>query len=382
MRCGTKFALMWDMFRARLSFRRRGSAKRLLVIRLDGFGDFALYLPEALALRERYPSSEYHLAFCANAAWCAIAEKLLPFDDFIPLSPQRYVADMAYRRTMNRRIAEGNYGQVLQPRFFREPLVEDRIALAAGAGRGTAFKVGETHLHAALGRRLEKTLYDNVVACGAAWHESRRNRAFSAALGVTGAVSRPELPPPLADWPRHTYIVVLPGSGKGARAAWPPERWGEALAGVDMPCAVAGTAEEEPLVTPAARGIGARAVPLAGRLSAWDLARLLANARAVVGNDTGGIHFAAHFGVPALAVTGGGHHGCYYPYPEMFTPEYVRAPRFANVELPCYGCRWQCTRASAGVFPCMSAVTVSAVAEAVKGLLADQDFIPRNLSAK
>ena len=92
MRCGTKIALAWDMFRARFAFRRRGGDLRnILVVRLDGFGDFSLYLPYALALRTVYPAGEYRLTLCANSNWCEVAEKMLPFDGFIPRSEERRV---------------------------------------------------------------------------------------------------------------------------------------------------------------------------------------------------------------------------------------------------------------------------------------------------
>ena len=159
MRIGAKIALTADMFRARLMFRRRGhDRRRVLAVRLDGFGDFALYLPYALALRELYPRGEFHLALCANAAWSEVAEHLLPFDEVIALDVRRYMADMAYRREMNLRIAAGKYGTLLQPRFFREPLLEDRLALAAGADSGYAFAVGDEHLQSSVGRRLERLL--------------------------------------------------------------------------------------------------------------------------------------------------------------------------------------------------------------------------------
>ena len=372
MRCGTKIALAWDMFRARSAFRRRGGDPRsILVLRLDGFGDFSLYLPCALALRAIHPAGECRLTLCANANWCEVAQKLLPFDDFISLDVRRYMGDLSYRKDMNRSFASGGYGVVLQPRFFREPLLEDRVALAAGAASGSAFQIGDAHLHAACGKKLETLLYDRRVPCGADWHEARKNRVFSDALGVRCEVPRPELPPPLPEWGRGSYAVLLPGSGKGARAAWDPARWGKAFAGVDLPCAVAGTADEAPLVSAAAESLGARGVPLAGKLTAWEFARLVANARLVAGNDTGGIHFAAHFGVPALAVTGGGHPGCYYPYPTDLLPSYVRPPVAVGVDLPCSGCAWNCARAKAGVYPCVDAVPIEAVAAGISRLLKD-----------
>ena len=369
MRTGTKLALMWDMFRARLTFRRGGDPHNILVVRLDGFGDFSLYLPHALGLREIYPAGKYRLTLCANSAWCGVAEKLLPFDDFIALDVLRYMEDMAYRKAMNRRLASGGYGTILQPRFFREPLLEDRVALAAGAASGRAFKVSDAHLHSSCGKKLETRLYDRLLPCPNYWHEARKAEKFSYALGALRWLPRPGLPPPLPEWERGTYAVVLPGSGKGPRAAWPPERWGAALAGVELRCAVAGTAAEAPLVVAAAAALGFRATPLAGKLSAWEFARLVANARFVVGNDTGGVHFAAWCGVPALAVAGGGHPSWYYPYPDGCLPEYVLAPRAVRAEFPCFGCAWRCTRSEDGVYPCIDAVTPEAVAGELSRML-------------
>jgi len=370
MRIGAKIALTADLLRARFAFRRRGHDKRnILVIRLDGFGDFSLYLPYALALRGGFPAGEYKLTLCANAEWCETAEKLLPFDEFIPLDVRRYMTDMTYRRDMNRRVASGAYGAVLQPRFFREPLLEDRIALAAGAGTGCAFEIGGAHLHATCGAKLEKPLYDRRVAVAADLHEAIKGRAFANTLGAWCGAPRPELPPPLPEWAKNEYFVLLPGSGKGARAAWEPARWGKTLTGAEMRCAVVGNAVEAALVSKAAESIGERAVPLAGKLTSWGFSRLLANARFVVGNDTGGIHFAAWCGVPSLAVTGGGHPGCYYPYPADDLPGYVLPPRTVSVEMPCFGCGWNCKRERNGTFSCIDAISAEAVAAELKKLM-------------
>ena len=142
MRLSAKIALTWDLFRALAVFRRGGDPANILIVRLDGFGDFALYLPYAQALRELYPRGKYRLTLCANAGWCELAEKLLPFDDFIPLEVRRYMTDLSYRRSMNVRLAEGRFGRLIQPRFFREPFLEDRLALAAGCGG----EIGRAHV--------------------------------------------------------------------------------------------------------------------------------------------------------------------------------------------------------------------------------------------
>ncbi len=373
MRLSAKIALTRDLFRALAAFRRGGDPENLLVVRLDGFGDFALYLPYALALRELYPHGKYRLTLCANADWCEVAEKLLPFDGFIPLEVRRYMTDYAYRRSMNARLAAGRFGGLVQPRFFREPFLEDRLALAAGCG-GAAFAVTPVHLQRRIARFLQKRLYAPRIACPVDLHEAAKNRKFMESLGWNGVFPpRPELPPPLESCPAGGYAVVLPGSGKGARAAFPPERWGKSLADVKLKIAVAGSANERELVAATAAALGDRAVPLAGTLSSVEFADLLAHAALVVGNDTGGIHFAAWCGVPALAVAGGGHPGCYYPYPP-YLPDRVLPPRFVAAECPHAGCAWHCRRSGDGAFPCIADVAAESVASGVRRLLAEHPF--------
>ncbi len=373
MRLSAKIALTWDLFGALAAFRRGGDPGNILIVRLDGFGDFALYLPYALALRELYPRGKYRLTLCANADWCDLAEKLLPCDDFIPLEVRRYMTDYSYRRSLNSRLAEGHFGRLVQPRFFREPFLEDRLALAAGCG-GAAFAVTQEHLQHRIGRFLEKRLCDTRIGCPANLHEAAKNRKFMETLGWNGVFPpRPELPPPPGLCTAGEYAVLLPGSGKGARAAFPPERWGRALADVKCPIAVAGSVNERELVSAAASSLGDRAVPFAGTLSSVEFAGLLAHAASVVGNDTGGVHFAAWCGVPALAVAGGGHPGCYYPYPAD-VPEYVLPPRFVAAECPQAGCAWNCRRSTSGVFPCLADVAAETFAAEVRRLLAEHSF--------
>ena len=370
MQLSAKIALSLDLLKAFAAYRRGGDPANILVVRLDGFGDFALYLPYALALREFYPRVKYRLTLCANADWCELAEKLLPFDGFIPLEVRRYMTDHPYRRSMNLQIAGGRFGGLIQPRFFREPFLEDRLALAAGCG-GAAFAVTPAHLQHRIAHFLQKRLYDTWIDCPPALHEAEKNRELMKALGRGGIFPpRPELPPPPAPWREGEYAVVLPGSGKGVCAAWPPERWGKALADVKLPIAVAGSANERELVAAAATSLGDRAVPLAATLSSVEFAGLLAHAALVVGNDTGGVHFAAWCGVPALAVAGGGHPGCYYPYPADM-PEYVLPPHFVAAECPHAGCAWRCRRSGDEVFPCVADVAAETIAAEVRRLLAE-----------
>jgi len=185
MRIRTKIALAGDMLRALFRRRSGGDPSRILIIRLDGFGDFSLYLPFASVLRECYPRDRYHLTLLANAAWCDTARMLSDFDEYVPLEVGRYMSDISYRGAMNTLIGSGAYGTVLQPRFFREPFLEDRLALAAGAARGTAFATTSGHVSHIFGNWLETILYDRLVGTDESAHEADKNRSFFSVIAVS-----------------------------------------------------------------------------------------------------------------------------------------------------------------------------------------------------
>lgn len=136
MRLEHRISLAGELFRqARRSRREHAPAKdgrrRILVIRLDRIGDFALYLPFAAALRRAFPPESCHITLLGNTLWMPLARRMLDFDRFIELDPQRFLSDAVLRRTLLDEVAAMRCDLLLQPRFHRELLLEDLIAMAA-----------------------------------------------------------------------------------------------------------------------------------------------------------------------------------------------------------------------------------------------------------
>jgi lipopolysaccharide heptosyltransferase II len=103
-------------------------------------------------------------------------------------------------------------------------------------------------------------------------------------------------------------IGLLPGAARGPSKRWPAERFAEVgrrLASErGLRIAVFGSAGEAAICREVADGIGGAAACLAGRTSLPELTALLAGCRAVVSNDSGGMHLAAAAGTPVVAIFG------------------------------------------------------------------------------
>ena len=229
MRLEHRISLAGELFRqARRPRREHAPAKdgrrRMLVIRLDRIGDFALYLPFAAALRRAFPPESCHITLLGNTLWMPLARRMLDFDRFIELDPQRFLSDAVLRRTLLDEVAAMRCDLLLQPRFHRELLLEDLIAMAAAAPESLAFSGTTRHIRKRRLLRPWNRPYGRLLDAAPLHdtHELVKNRCFldSAAPGGEPVPNpwrkRPPLPAALAALAGCT--VSLPGGGWFRRA--------------------------------------------------------------------------------------------------------------------------------------------------------------------
>ena len=376
MRLNHKLSLLTDFARYTLRplpVRERNEAhrrKRVLVIRLDRIGDFALFLPFAAALRRIYPPETHEITLLGRPLWMPLARQL-GFDRCTELDPAAFLTDARYRREQLKRVAAEQFDLLLQPRFYREVLVEDLLALAVRAPQSIAFASIPDHLHFRLMRFAERA-YTRRIDSGELRnaHELLRNRCFLNHLETdnetTCRMPQLQLPPLPAELSAAPYVVFLPGSGKSEKVIWPPENFGRIARKAEeagYAVVVCGTADESPLAETLLASCRRRQHNLTGRQSIEEFTATIRHAQLVIGNDTGGIHLAAMSGIPALTIAGQGQPGIFLPYPENLSwlPG-VRPPRVISGGCPHAGCRWQCVYSGkAERFHCIRAVAAERV---------------------
>ena len=392
MRLEHRISLAGELFRqARRPRREHAPAKdgrrRILVIRLDRIGDFALYLPFAAALRRAFPPESCHITLLGNTLWMPLARRMLDFDRFIELDPQRFLSDAVLRRTLLDEVAAMRCDLLLQPRFHRELLLEDLIAMAAAAPESLAFSGTTRHIRKRRLLRPWNRPYGRLLDAAPLHdaHELVKNRCFldSAAPGGEPVPNpwrkRPPLPAALAGLAGCT--VILPGGGTPG-LSWPAAGFGALAAQASrrgLPVAVAGTKAERETADAVIAAARIPAANLAGELDIEAFAALIANASLVIGNDTGGIHIAALAGVPSLVISGQGQPGIFHPYPQGGAGILgIRFPVPAALPpLPCAGCYWECRyRNTPREYCCLRRLPVETAAAGLEKLIAAMEKRP------
>lgn len=330
---------------------------RVLVTRLDSFGDVLLAGPALRAVAEHAG----HVTLLCGPQGRAAAELLPGVDDVLTwAAPWEGTAppDVAESgfADLTADLREAGYDAALVlTSFHQSPLPTALMLRLAGVpyiGADSVDHPGrllDVRHRRAEGRHEAEAALDTAAAMG-----FTPGRFDDGRLRV--------LPPPATGHltGRGPYVVVHPGASAPART-WPAERWRETvalLADNDHRVVVTGGPAEAALTRQVA---GTDAVDLGGRTDARHLAGVLLMADAVVCGNTGPAHLAAAVGSPVASL--------FAPVvpAERWRPYGVPLVLLGDQQAACAGTRARhCPVAG---HPCLNGVTAEDVLRAVRKLI-------------
>lgn len=365
MKWHTRLSLLRDLAAVRY-FRKSSSEKSgTLIVRLDRIGDFALYAP--FAHSGMYPGEKTY--FLVNSLWAELCTALFPECEVIPLDPRTFLQSGSYRAKMLKQIAALKVKRVLQPRFYRELLLEGMITAAATPDE--CFQFAATPLH------LQYPLLKYLASSGTmeleylpGEHELQRNLRFAQKCVSSFELKNPWLNHPFEvpeKFKTEEYLCVFPGSGKGSYCCWGQKKWSTLLSTLKIPrILICGTAPEKEFMESIAANVSGKNCSVVHNVSLLELAGIVSRARCTIGNDTGGIHLSAMSGVPSLAISGRGQPGWFLPYPEISLPPGCVSPLVVTTPCSCENCFWRCTHLHNGICRCIDDISVAQVLETME----------------
>lgn len=369
----------WWLFRAFDWLARHwpvmGPRKGLLAIRMDGIGDMVLFRGSLDHYAEAFGVDRAGITVLGCEAWGELGAQVFAGYRVIPINEHRYAKRPFYRFGISLMARRLNPAVTVCDQFFRRPLMADSLAWIAGAPR-TVMSLPYINEPTRAVFTWYLSQASQVVLTGMyPLHETVRHFNFVSA--VLGREVPPE--PPVIAWPDRPsivpegapYAVVNPGSNAPGRR-WPVANYleiAERLRQRGLRVAIVGTTGEKADVERLKAFAEKDGVlDLIGKTTVPELMDMLKHAALVLTNDSGPAHLAVALGTPTLTVVGGGHFGCFFPYPEGVAPP---TARFVWTVTECYHCFWRCDRRTddRAAFPCVAAVTVEQAWEKVEELL-------------
>jgi len=358
----------WPLFKA-----RRG----LAVVRMDGIGDMVLFRGALDHYAEAFDVEQKDITVVGCHSWCGLASEIFKGYAVITINEHAYAKKLFYRFAVNLKMRHLAPAVVVSDAYFRRALMADSLVWAMAPAKSY---VSYPYINEPT--RSEYAFYmsgvDRVVDTGPyPTHELDRHARFvSYFAGKKIAPGVPDLnwPEPVRPLVTGCYVVLNPGSNEYGRR-WPLENYlalATWLKARGLTAVFVGKADERAtgtLITDLADD--ERIIDLTGKTNVAQLLDLMKKAALVISNDTGPAHLAIGLGAATVVIIGGGHFGCFVPYPKHVTPENVR---FVYHKMDCYHCFWRCHKRDDKFqsFPCVAAVSKDAVRRACLEVLPER----------
>lgn len=358
--------------------RVRPQIHRVALLQPDLLGDVLMWLPYGQALATHLQRQCKEVVLICDKASSTLMQNALPGCEMISIAH----ADASLIRPLRRirwlrRLRALGVAQTYFMTHPRGPMNWGESMVKALGAPAVGF-VATFHVRPRWEVAWSNRYYSRLLptTCGVQTHVGVHYAQFLNALGLDAQQVVPAaLPVTHSLRVAADYWVLAPGASAAYRR-WPAENFvaiGRNLAQQhpQWRCLIVGTKSEKVLCDQIAAQIGESALNLAGKTSLLELIELIAQARLLLGNDSGAGHIAAAVGTPSVIVTGGGHWGRCFPYPP--DAPIRKHPVAVGFPMPCYGCDWQCVHTSRKdkPYPCIEGITIEAVMQAVEGVLAD-----------
>ena len=268
---------------------------QILFVKTSSLGDVVQNCPAVSDVARRFPGAE--IDWIVEEAFAGIAAMQASVRRVMPIALRRWrnapwrPAVWTEVRNFRRELAAQRYDQVIDTQSLL------KSALVTACAHGTRHGMDRTSAREPLAARF----YDVVHAVPHALHAVERNRRLTAAaLGYAlDAEVDYGLRPPLLT-AQAPYSVFLTMTSRAAKL-WPEALWVELAHAVGMPVVLPwGSATERARAEHIARGAAQARVP--ERMALDARASLFANAKVIVGLDTGLTHLAAALGAPTVGI--------------------------------------------------------------------------------
>lgn len=300
--------------------------RTILVVRLDGVGDFILFRNFIETLKESGQYKDYRLTLCGNITWKDLAERLDEkfIDNFIWIDRKRFIRNIFYRFSMLRKVNRYGFEIAIQPTFSREFFYGDAIIKISGA-KDRIGNAGNLSNMPFWQKSISDRWYTKLLPANKEnIFEFERNKEFITQLIKKDVdIKKPYINTAKVDFNtvlNRPYAVIFPGSGSRFRQ-WKIDNFaeiGDFLATkFHLDIVIAGSLRDTFLAKEIKQKTKtANILDLTSKTDLPQLAKLISKSNILISNETSAVHLAVAVNAKILCISNGNHLGRFSPYPE------------------------------------------------------------------
>lgn len=345
-----RFLVRWGRnFASRLvgSFLRTSKSdgrKYLLLVRLDGIGDYILFRNFIKMIFDSTSFAEHPIVLVGNEAWKDLAESLDAryVAQFVWISRKEFSDNPIYRYKKLKEITSRRYAVAIQSTFSREFLFGDDVIRLVHADKKIGSQ-GDLDNITAFEKKISDQYYTQLIPVRAGVvFEFDRNREFFESVLRT----RVELKRPVIEDSRHfndlslphRYAVLYIGAGFESKK-WAISNFVHVANYIrdryEIPIVLCGGSTEMVDGELFEKEFQGEIYNIVGKVSLVKLIALIAESTLLVSNESNPPHMAVALGTPFVCVSNGNHLGRFSPYPKGISDKgyYVYPPEIADSSL-------------------------------------------------
>lgn len=343
----------------------------IVILKIDAFGDFLLWLYTAHAIKHAYSDKRITLIVSENLV--SFASQFPFWDQIIPFNPTRYKFEPRYRLTTISAFSQLNCDKILNPVRSRSHLNDELVNLISSQ-EVIGFEADGFNSSIVQANK-SNYLYTKLVSIeGPYAFELSSLKIFNDAILACESFKSPinHLSIDHKAQVDHDYYLIFPSSGWYGRN-WPIGNFVQLIDKIySQYClipVISGMQCDAPIAEEIAKQCSVPVTLATGKYTISSLASIIQKSKFVVGNESGPVHYSAMLNTPSVCILGGGHFGRFMPYP----PSHLyKAPITCHFPMPCFNCNWHCHHEDYQVnlaVPCIRNVSVLSVFDAISKIL-------------
>jgi ADP-heptose:LPS heptosyltransferase len=334
------------------------SAARILIIKPEAIGDFAIFLPYLINFIKQLPKGREVTLFI-NDLNAEIAKYFLKDVEIISFSRKKLYEERHYFKQQVERLTKWDYEQILYPSYSRELFID--LCLFAQRSKAKIGYLGDSSNISVPLKYCTSLFYHRLIPAPEKIAEEVIFSQFFTSVDNNYKYQKIDLKLPSQEYEQYrNYIAIFPGSSWVGKN-WPLQNFKELIEKL--------TDEGHKIILLGGPGEVSmqKDLPavesLIGKTSLLELFQVLKNVSLLISNDSSALHMAEFVQTKSVGILGGGHFGRFLPKINSSTSHVVYK------KLNCYHCLWNCPYIKNNVVKCIDEVSVIDVHEKVKSVL-------------
>ena len=326
-----KLVLLLIFLLPRKVFPKKIVPKTVLLIRIDGIGDYILFrnFIEFIKNSQIYKNSK--LTFLGNSIFKELVENFENsfIDECIWINRNKFYTNFFYRFKMVKLISEKSYETIINPIYSRDFFWVDVIVWLTNSNLKIGSE-GNTGNETIWQKKISDQFYTKLIPCRKdIIFEFERNREFVQQLLLQKvSISKPTYNISNKDIPYlnlSNYIVLFIGGGFSFRR-WSIENFVNVALYLNskysLNIVLCGGKEDISNANIFQNQYSLKFTNLVGKISFCDFMQVLRKSKLLISNETSAPHLAMSLNVTTVVIYNGNHFGRFTPYPQNMDNKY------------------------------------------------------------